>query len=606
MRRFWEDSTTWGMEKANSGLAYSMENPGTVLAIAAILGVLVYSLYNYKAVARLIKTAAKKLGSFVYSCVYGVTSTTVSLVSQLLTLIGIDAIRRGMKPVHRNFCRGLAKWTKEKVPLKELKDTFTLLIVQHRPADTQQLVTALPKVIPPQYIKEVPPTQRQSGKVSVTVTGKSISPEKVRNITEIVNQKVEMQTRVNATTIIVPVKLPGKNQVTIESINTVEALPGVKLPPESSSIPQTQKPLDPEKEAIITIKLEAEPPKKVLDKPVTDMVATQLVTPAAPWYVLREFMETSGRSEDRVLMQKIKDLSGQYPTEYQARLAFLFGQYGWTGAFFNLYPVKGEEVSPHFLRFYRAMVHAYFPRHPDTLKPLDQERLRNVAKHLFDEYKSAAQPELKLQPLVNMKLMEVYLELGRCLVPNCPQYNACRGAMSYFDELMDSRYEQMQKASTPRLVFLGKKPVKMGDIHRCLKASESNLAIFAVNLRFLDPPKTPVLAKYSPSSKTATFVMNLFESYRQGPAYQNPCIMKGENSMPMEPDKTWEEVVGAKDIDSVTKEDLVRALIYLVFGIHPDDQPHANFHKLVLKDAININLAKYCNKRNRKPVAVAS
>lgn len=209
-------------------------------------------------------------------------------------------------------------------------------------------------------------------------------------------------------------------------------------------------------------------------------------------------------------------------------------------------------------------------------------------------------PAKARQPLVNLRIMDRFLEKVPCLPPNHGQYEACKLAMGYFNEMLAGRYDDLVEIESPRIAFtFNPRPVSQDEVKKFLKAVESNLSLFAVALRHLNV--NPSLLKgykpsdYSPAAQQlTTYLIQKYEAHRGQPQFKNYAVDKKANQeiLVLEPD-----VVGSYEAATLEEKlQFVKGLLFILFGLHPDDYPTVQSNVEDLRTALYRHLEAACKR----------
>ncbi len=171
-------------------------------------------------------------------------------------------------------------------------------------------------------------------------------------------------------------------------------------------------------------------------------------------------------------------------------------------------------------------------------------------------------------------------------------------AMEFFSELVATN--PMDTLSpTPRIPFVNAvQPVRPNEVSTLLRTIEtSDLALFAVAMRHLRSASM-VLPRYSASNKAAQLLIAEYSKNAAGARYPTACLAAGSSGKigVLEVLPELKEAYGP--LENPTKEAFAKALLYIYFGLHPDDLVPITFHKMDLHDAMKKLLADHCKRHN--------
>ena len=604
LTKFWDDTATRGSDYANMALEKAMTTEGMIVIITSILvGI---AAWNYKAILRHAKEAARSLGSFIKSSVFGVKSSFIDKIAPLITLANIALIKDGIVPISKDFGGQIVMWLKSgyKMTRDELINVIRQLVGANRLHDLGMLIQTFLSFVTDDLIVQVPSADLKKQTVT-TVADKTIPIDVVKKTVEIISER-NISPSDGSNTVITALTSTG-NEYNITSVDIVPDRPAQKgtLIGANSNIDLVESKVAKYQESgLATVVFRGADDERYLEltegleKKTAELSLSHIVTPSVPVNHVFNFLNVSGHKHDPVIIKGIKTQSKQYSILYQAEMSFTLREH------IGITPQEDEKVSPRFIKFYRAMLHAYFPRDPTTLKPENQSKLRNNAQQLFEDYWMHEGKKIKKQPLLHMKLMEIYLKKGLCLIPNPPQFETCKHAIKYFCELVKDDYKHIEESTTPRLLFTSNiKPATVGKtLYPYLRAAETDLSIFAVALRHIAPiPR--LLDSFKPlKGKGAN---HLIKEYRalMVPNDKEPCtIEKTTNILEVDDEAT----MLYKDFMPEEKVAFVKGMIYLKFNVHPDDLPPLTFYDAGLGESINKHMEAYCKLHGgRMPIAIA-
>lgn len=594
MKNFFADIAIWSPERASQHLQEASQSPATALAIAAIVGGLGLAAYNYQKIWEYTKLAAKRIGSFISSVVYGVTDITLGVISKLVSVLTLGVISLGYKPLMRNFCADVLEMLDRRISATEFRAVLLQLTSMRRTGDIPTLNSVLQEVIQVGELELIPGPLKE---LPLDVGGFGpLKQEEARKLVEELQKMIDFYALPPNTHVIVHLRKAG---ITIDA-KDIDIIKSVSLEGPANADAAYQETVSRVKQGAqyAVLRIVRKPPVKESMKAVSREIATigisELTTPAIPWYILDEFIENSGRSADPQLMKKLKELVRKHPVQYQARCLFIFGKRGWTGHFLSLFPTAAEVeggLDDGFEALYSTLVHAYFPRDPETLLPMDQQSLRDRVEQVYREYSRRA-----TQPLssIHLQLMDIFLELGRCLVPSGPQHATCSLASRIFGELAEGNWKAMEESQTPRVALVDHaRPTTQSDQLSLLRATASDASIMLTAVDALEiSPRTISQLRLPAGSVGAVLIKELLMLRKEQPRYPVACIPRHDTAALFELKPEWKEAY--TKANHLEKEKFVRGLIYAHFRVHPDTLPRVSILKLPLCDAFNVIMGDYC------------
>lgn len=595
MKNFFTDITIFSPEKASLNLQTCSESPTTAIAIAAIVGGLGLAAYNYQKIWEYTKSAVKRIGSFIASVVYGVTDVTLSVISKLVSVLTLGVISLGYTPLMRNFCASVLEMLDRRISTAEFKTVLLQLTSMQRTGDIPILNSVLTQVVEEKELESVPGPLKE---VSLNVEGSGpLKQEEAQELMKELQKMMDFYALPPNTRVIVHLHKAGAS-IDAKDIDIIRP---VSVDGSAKADAAYQEAVDRVKQGAqyAVLKIVRQPPLQESIQAVSREVATigisELTTPAIPWYILNEFIESSGRSADSQLMNRLKELSRKHPIQYQARCMFIFGKRDWTGHFFAISPTPTEieqGFDDGFEVLYAALVHAYFPRDPKTLLPMDQQILRDKVEQVYQEY---TQKITHPPSPIHLQLMDIFLELGQCFVRPGPQAATCNLASRIFEELTKSNWKAIKEAQAPRVALVSRvRPVREADQLDFLHATASNASIMLTALKSLSLSTLTVSRLGFPKGGVSAVLINeLLEEESKGtPSYPAACITKGSTAAFFELKPEWKEAyTKAKHQE---QEHFVRGLIYVYFRVHPDALPPFSILKLPLCDAFNSIMEAHC------------